>query len=230
MKRFSVTLAVCLLAAGVAAATPTVAISRTEGTWSKYWPQGGEYTLAPNSELAGLIGSSETFQSFCLELSECAYEGYTYDASVNDEALQGGKRWLGEPKGDDGGDMISPETAYLYTQFRAGTLEGYTFELGDERGASARGLQEAIWYLEGESSRTFDELLPASQAFIELAQNADWTTTGSVRVLNLTNPDGSLAQDMLTLATVPAPGAVLLSSVGLGVVGWLKRRRIMPMK
>jgi hypothetical protein len=85
-------------------------------------------------------------------------------------------------------------------------------------------LQEAIWYLEGELSCTVDELSPASQEFITLAQDAGWTTTGSVGVLNLTNPDGSRAQDMLTMTTVPAPGAVLLSSLGLGVVGWLKRR------
>lgn len=227
MKRFSVTLAVCLLAAGVATATPTVTISRTDGTWSRYWPQGGEYTLTPNSELAGLIGSNGAFQSFCVEIPEHAYEGVTYDAFVNDEAVGGGTRWPGEPAGDDGGDMISPETAYLYTQFRAGTLEGYTFGTGTARGASARALQEAIWYLEGEFSCTFDALSPASQEFIRLAQDAGWTTTGSVRVLNLTNPDGSRAQDMLTMTTVPAPGAVLLSSLGLGVVGWLKRRRTM---
>jgi len=224
MKRFSVTLAVCLLAAGVAAATPTVTISRTDGTWSHYWPQGGEYTLTPNWELARAVDSDGPFQSFCVEIPENAYEGVTYNAFVNDEAIGGGTRWPGEPAGDDGGDMISPETAYLYTQFRAEALQGYTFEAGAARGASARALQEAIWYLEGELSCTVDELSPASQEFITLAQDAGWTTTGSVGVLNLTNPDGSRAQDMLTMTTVPAPGAVLLSSLGLGVVGWLKRR------
>ena len=228
MKRFSVALAICLLATGVSMATPEVTVGRLAGTYPSA-PLGGEYMVTPNSELAGLIGSSGPFQSFCIEMPEYVTENHTYDAFVNDEAIGGGNQWPGEPVGDEGGDPISPETAYLYTQFRAETLIGYTFVPGGARRVSANGLQEAIWYLEYEEGWTdLDALTPEGQAFVALAQGSGWTTIGSVRVLNLLDGD-SPAQDMLALMSpsVPAPGAVLLSSFGLCVIGWLKRRRVL---
>jgi len=228
MKRFSVALALCLLATGVSAAAPSVTIGRLADTYP-FAPLGGEYMLTPNSELAALIGSSEPFQSFCLEMPEHVTIGQTYLAAVNDEAIGGGTRWPGEAAGPDGGDLISPEAAYLYTEFRAQTLVGYTFEPGDARGISAKNLQEAIWYLEYEAGYdTLGALTPEGQTFVALAQGSGWTTTGSVGVLNLMDRNGR-AQDMLVLlgAPVPAPGAVLLSSFGLGVIGWLKRRTVL---
>jgi hypothetical protein len=41
------------------------------------------------------------------------------------------------------------------------------------------------------------------------------------------NPYGQLGIDRLTVTFVPAPGAILLGSIGIGLVGWLKRRRSM---
>jgi hypothetical protein len=226
MKRFSMMFAICLLAAGVAAAAPSVTIGRVADTYP-LTPLSGEFMLTPNAELADLLGSGAPFQSFCLEVYEGITVGSTYQADLNNEAILGGGLRPGESPGSGGGDVISPETAYLYTEFRAGTLDGYVYT-GSGRVGSALALQTAIWYLEGEAGyQNLEGLSPLAATFIGAAMESGWTDTGDVVVLNLTQGGKVCYQDMLALSTIPAPGAVLLSSLGLGIVGWLRRRRAM---
>lgn len=223
MKRFSLAVALFLLAAGTVMAAPSVTIDRVANTYPQS-PLSGEFKLIPNSDLADLLGSADAFQSFCLEIHEPIVVGDTYAAFVNDEAVYGGELRPGEAAGPDGGDPLSPETAFLYTQFRNGTLNGYSY--GAARVGSALSLQSAIWYFEGELS--YDELNPLAKQFVAEALDEGWTDTGYVVVLNLTDGGKICDQDMLAMtAAVPAPGAVLLSGLGLSLVGWLKRRRAM---
>jgi hypothetical protein len=223
MKRFSVALAICLLTAGAAVAAPSVTIGRLADTYP-LTPLSGEFMITPNAELAEQLGSGAAFQSFCLEMYEPIVVGETYRAFVSNEVTLGGDLLPGELPGPGGGDLLSPETAYLYTEFRAGTLDGYAY-VGGERVGSALSLQSAIWYLEGE--RPYEGLTPLAKTFIAAAMESGWTDLGDVVVLTLDQGSKECHQDMLALATIPAPGAVLLSSLGLGLVGWLKRRRAM---
>ena len=60
-----------------------------------------------------------------------------------------------------------------------------------------------------------------------LADSAAPTDIGNVRVLNLWVLDstGTVATDVQShLTIVPAPAALVLGALGLGLVGWVKRR------
>jgi hypothetical protein len=226
MKRFSCVVLLGLFMASSALAVPSVTVSRTAGTYPLA-PLSGEFTLVPNADLQAALDQTGNFQSFCIEAYEPVTVGNTYQVVVNDEAILGDGLRPGELPGPDGGDLLSPESAYLYTEFRAGTLAGYNFTLGAGREGSARSLQTAFWYLEGETEyQDFGMLSPQAQNFVTAAQGSGWTTIGDVRVLNLYggSTGKEVNQDMLALV-VPVPSAMLLGGLGTCLIGWLRRRR-----
>lgn len=141
-----------------------------------------------------------------------------------------------------GGGQLSAQTAYLYTQFRNGDLDQYEYGLGSsDRAETASELQEAIWYLEGQTD-SVDGLAAqwvndANRA-VDLGGSwyAQWgngqggydgmSFLGNIRVLNLRNEaHGSILEgsgaDVLTM--IPAPGALLLGLLGLAGLRAAKR-------
>jgi len=100
------------------------------------------------------------FQTFCLELNEGIANNTVYNYSIDAGAIRGGN-------GGGNPDVVGSETAWLFSNFRRGTLAGYAYggindvgydgqagatrlAIENDRKRSAATLQHLTWWFEEE--------------------------------------------------------------------------------
>lgn len=167
---------------------------------------GGEFGVAWTA------GGADIFRTFCMQTNETLNMTDPFVvANISTTVKESNK-------------PLDFRTAYLYTQFRNGTLSSYDYTPNSAGHiASADALQKAFWWIQNEAA---GDNTGQSGLWITEATNAGWTSVGDVRVINLAYVTGAPAQDVLVLHPVPEPISMALAGIGLATVGAIRRRRV----
>ncbi|QDU56272.1 hypothetical protein [Aeoliella mucimassa] len=195
---------------------------------------GGRFLITDGGSPAGK--SFSPFETFCVEITEHVSNGAIYYvAGISDTTV-------------NGGNTITNYMAWLYTEFRNGSLSGFDYSgSGTAARNSANALQYALWREIGHDDTTIRNALGISSSSLASTYtnpynslgpgwltdyNADpsWDKSsgylGQVRVMNLTNKYGTQQyQDQLVLV-VPEPMTVFVWTglIVAGMVIYSKRK------
>ena len=189
---------------------------------------------AYSTNISGNIGGQYYFQTFCIEFTEDFNPGTAYNVGISPNAMYGNQPPLGDP--------VSIGTAWLYSQFAAGTLAGltagnvvtpYDYTYGSGRVFAAGELQQTIWWLENEPDGIGDPgdgnvFRNAVLAEFGSATNAMANANGAYGVMALNLGGPGQVQDQLVIVPgdtgVPEPTTTALLLVGSSLILAVRRK------
>jgi hypothetical protein len=128
----------------------TISLAYDPTKYSDGTDGGGEFQATATGLLQNIGQAS--FRTFCIEDNDYFTPNGTYYHKINSGAVFGGVGYQPTAGASSSFDPISIGTAYLYSQFRAGTLTGYSYAPSSTEIASATALQRAIWWMENEGT------------------------------------------------------------------------------
>jgi hypothetical protein len=185
--------------------------------------------LAPN-QVGGDIVVGNSFLSFCIEVTETVNPPANYQFNVSTASVSGGASPLNP-------QPLVSQTAFLYSQFRAGTLASVIGSFNASANGDINALQDAIWYFQNQlgaddvldNGAVYGNLSGKAQDLVDAANDAlvtnAWTGIGNVRVLNL--GVNGVNQDQLALVPmIPLPQGAGLAAAGLVAIGARRRRAL----
>lgn len=159
------------------------------------------------------------FTSFCLNSTVLANANQTYNYISSDSVVPGNAN-APVP------NYVNLGTAWLYSQFNAGSLGGYTYN----NAGSADSLQAAIWYLQGNADGVLNSFVYEAEAAVG-SNNVFNASGGAYGVFALTLTDSNENYGQPILGMVPEPstimaGALLLLPFGVSTVRILRKNKI----
>ena len=177
---------------------------------------GGQFGASDGGSPAGL--TFDPFVTFCAELGETIGNNGTYAVTGISTSNSSGTATL------------TSQAAYLYTQFREGTLDSFNAASADDSNALQYGIWQGIGYTHEQIQNSIGNSTANSYQTLWNARSGSWLyglgtewangDLGSVMIMQL---GGN--QDQLFLA-VPEPGSIVIwSMIGVGVAGMRRRRK-----
>ena len=237
MKKLSIMLSLAgVMAAPSLFASMSVQLYQDTGNYS--YGNGGEFRAVGNADLNAVVSfgsysaatsgtlasGGQYFETFCTELLEEFTPGNSYAVSAI-----GNNAMYNHTSGPNG-IPITLGIAYLYSQFAAGTLNGYDYTYGSGRTTTAGQLQTAIWIMLGETSGTMATWVTDDLTAALGSDTSKWyqASDGAYGVHDMVLLQPGDAQDQLVVVPEPTTvlaGALLLLPFGASTLRILRRTR-----